>query len=89
VGQANAGLDCRLTPFNLPGLRSDEDFTRVRADPELRTDHALSVMGSATLTAPAEVFLTCFALPFGTSTAPFEVDVALARIHALEVDLAQ
>ena len=89
VGQADAILDCRLTPFNLPGLRSDEDFTRVRADPDFRTDRALSVMGSATLTAPAEIFLTCFAGPFGTSTAPFQVDVALARMHALEVDLAQ
>jgi hypothetical protein len=46
-------------------------------------------MGSATLTAPAEIFLTCFAGPLGTSTAPFQVDVALARMHALEVDLAQ
>jgi hypothetical protein len=89
IGQVDAVIDCRLTPFNLPGLRSDEDFTRVRADPEWRTDRALSVMGSATLTAPTEIFLTCFAGPLGESPFPFEASVSIARMHAIEVDLDQ
>jgi hypothetical protein len=88
IGQVDAAVDCRLTPFNLPGLRSDEDFTRVRADPEWRTDRALSVTGSATLSEPTEIFLTCFASPLSSSQFPFDVGVELARMHALEVDLS-
>ena len=48
IDQVDFSVDCRLTPFTLPGLRSDEDFARVRADPQVRTFRSLSVMGSAT-----------------------------------------
>ena len=89
IGQVDANVSCRLRSVNLPGLRSDEDFARVRADPEWRTERTLSVMGSARLTVPTEIFLTCFALPLSASSFPFEVQVELAGMHALEVDLEQ
>jgi hypothetical protein len=86
VGQDDAVVNCRLAPVS--ALRSDEDFARVRADPQFRTQRSLSVTGSATLTTPTEIFLRCFAQPFGEdSPFPFEVHVEGANMHAVEVDL--
>ena len=82
-----ASLSCRLTP--IASLDSDEDFARVRSDPELTfTQYSLSVMGTATLTEPTEISLTCFTHQLASSTSVFQVRVETGRMQAVEVDLS-
>ena len=63
------------------GTAQRRRLRRVRADPKCERNAALSVMGSVTLTAPTEIFVTCFANPFSASRTPIPSG-RVSRAHA-------